>query len=197
LLHQIKYFTRTIAHRSTDKSHDDHGIFDGKPHSPLATHHHYNYLPIFLQSKFGTCCIDSKSFLTSPVLQEIPTRISPPTSINTIVDLSDNDDNNHKPAKKLCYTPTNLEGNAAILPPLPHLNFPADFDYQPELAASMQKAEVTPANSQTVPSLVNLNDQHDILWPCDSCGTQEQNDFPFPVPMTSHLPQQWWLQPPS
>jgi len=69
----------------------------------------------------------------SPVLQEIPTRISLPTSNDIIVDLPDDDEeeeDDHNTSKKGMLHPTILEGNAAILIPLPHLEFSIDFDLQ-------------------------------------------------------------------
>ncbi len=105
----------------------------GRPTTIMTNSQPFSTLPELAASKFGAGCTDKKSPLTSPVLQEIPTRISLLTSLNTIIDCPDDDDNTCNPNKKDMLHPTNLEGNAAILPPLPHLDFPADFDYQLEL----------------------------------------------------------------
>jgi len=128
-------------HRSANKSRDNHGIFDGKPHSPLAPHSQNNHLPTFFHPTRVDCIKIchllhwQQKFSHLPCSMRNPTRISPPTSIDTIINLPDNDDDDFNPAKKGMLHPTNLKRNAAILLPLPHLDFRADFDYWSELTA--------------------------------------------------------------
>jgi len=108
-----------IQCRSATQSHDDHDNFDGQPHSPMTSIHYTNHFQPFCHptgvtvSQFDAQCINNTSSTSPMVLQEIPTRISPNTTPNAIVNANNDKDLNlhHMMHQHRCndsYLPSHL-----------------------------------------------------------------------------------------